>query len=299
MDIRLVEHADIDKVKWNSCIHYAWNGNIFGYKWFLDGSNREWDALVEGDYETVLPLLWRRTWSGKKELHIPPLVREAGIYSINMLSPARIQRFLDAIPPTLRKGTFHLNQGSPSFLHDDWKIKEATNYQMLLENSYPKLAEAYSDPLKSRLEKASEKKLIASGNLKPERLAAFFKQHTPQRKGKDQTYHALLRIMYNALHRGWGFSTAILSPNEQLLAAGFFLISHSRLYNLITISSPEGKQTGAPDLLLDLVLRSNAGKPFLLDFNLSSTLLETKPEDWGGQQVFYYSLAPKNQSFFS
>ena len=56
MEIRFVKKEDIDKIKWNSCVHYAINGNIFGYMWFLDSVSKEWDALVEGDYESVLPL---------------------------------------------------------------------------------------------------------------------------------------------------------------------------------------------------------------------------------------------------
>ncbi len=56
MDVRFVPREEIDKVKWNSCVHYANNGNIFGYVWYLDQVAREWDALIEGDYYTYIGL---------------------------------------------------------------------------------------------------------------------------------------------------------------------------------------------------------------------------------------------------
>ena len=93
MEIRFIEGKDIDKVKWNSCIHYATNGNIFAYKWFLDYVAKDWHALVEGDYESVFPLVWKKGLLGKDELYQPSLMRELGIYSINVLSRARVQRF--------------------------------------------------------------------------------------------------------------------------------------------------------------------------------------------------------------
>ena len=79
MNIQYLKSADIDKVKWNSCVHYANNGNIFGYMWFLDFVAKDWDALVEGDYESVFPLVWREGLFGRKELYQPSLMREMGI----------------------------------------------------------------------------------------------------------------------------------------------------------------------------------------------------------------------------
>ena len=35
MDIHLVRREDIDKQLYNSCVHYATNGSIYGYDWYL------------------------------------------------------------------------------------------------------------------------------------------------------------------------------------------------------------------------------------------------------------------------
>jgi len=53
---RIVPFAEIEKNKWNGTIHYAINGNIFGYYWFLKAVIGEWDAIVEEDYQSVMPI---------------------------------------------------------------------------------------------------------------------------------------------------------------------------------------------------------------------------------------------------
>ena len=99
--IRFIAHQDIDKVKWNSCVHYATNNNIFGYWWYLRNTAKEWDALVEGDYESVLPLISKPS-ANVGSLYLPELIREAGIYSIHLLSHARVNAFLEAIPALIK-----------------------------------------------------------------------------------------------------------------------------------------------------------------------------------------------------
>ena len=298
MKVHFIPQEEIDKVKWNSCVHYAINGNIFGYKWFLDATARDWDALIEGDYESILPLIWRKTWNGRKELFVPPLLREAGIYSINMLSTARLQSFLEAIPEAIKRKEIQLQQGSPAIDTEKWTSEKVTNYQMLLEPAYERLAEAYSSTLSDQLKNAEDEGLMPISGMKPELIAGFYKKFSPGRKEKTRTYHTLLRIMYNALHRGWGFSSAINSRDGQTLAAGFFMISHSRLYNLLTVSSPTGTKKGAPELLIDLILRTNAGKPMLLDFNTHSHTEAQRALGFGGQEVNYWRFSSGQKWLF-
>ncbi|MDZ4667693.1 MAG: hypothetical protein SGJ00_07395 [bacterium] len=54
--IRYLSHSAIDKVKWDHCIGTAENHLIYGLSWFLDIMCTEWEALVKGNYEEVMPL---------------------------------------------------------------------------------------------------------------------------------------------------------------------------------------------------------------------------------------------------
>lgn len=267
MKIQYIKREDIDKTKWNSCVHYANNGNIFGYMWYLDAVAKDWDGLVEGDYESVMPLVWQDIFPRKKALHQPDLIRELGVYSIHVLSPARIRKFLEAIPKAFKKMELHLNEQNTSFQPPDFQITEKTNHQMLLTETYPDLANNYSEDLKSRLEKNQNIGLRPVANLKPEKIADFYKKHSPDKKNLTQNFHAIQRIMYNVLHRGWGFSSAVLDKNEDLLAANFFIYSHKKVMSWLPLESPAGHKVNALAYLMDFFLQSHAGKPLILDFN--------------------------------
>jgi hypothetical protein len=288
MDIRFVKREDIDKVKWNSCVHYANNGNIFGYMWYLDNVAKEWDALVEGDYESVFPLIHRQTrWQGK-ELYQPPLMRELGIYSINVLSPRRIQAFLDAIPEEYRKVVVDFNEQVSPPEETDFVVKERQNYQLWLQRPYEEIADGYDRELLVRLDKAEQGDLIPVSGLKPETLADFFRYFAPGQSQKEWKANALLRIMYNALHRGWGFFSGVQNRDQELLAVNFFLYSHGKVMSLMPLAKAEGRERFAQEYLLNLLVRSHADRPLLLDFNADGA--DGLPQMFGAQQNPYYRL---------
>ena len=60
--IRYIQHEEIDKAKWDSCIANAGNSLIYGYTWWLDNISPGWHALVLNDYDAVMPLTWRKKY---------------------------------------------------------------------------------------------------------------------------------------------------------------------------------------------------------------------------------------------
>lgn len=295
MDIQLVKHEDIDKVKWNSCVHYANNGNVFGYKWFLDFVAKDWDGLVEGDYESVFPLVWRKGFLGGKELHQPPLMRELGLYSINALSAKRVEAFLNAIPDEYRHIEIVVNEQVNLPPKHDFDVIELYNHQMLLTEPYEILRANYAENIKEKLSIASVNQLIATSNLKPEKVASFYQKYAKDRRHLSHNFHALQRIMYNVLHRGWGFASGIESQGGELLAANFFIYSHNKVLSLVPLESPAGAELGALPLLFDMLMRTHAGRPMILDFNTEKH--DTLAIDLGARENIYYKIKRDKRLF--
>lgn len=284
MEIRFVPGEEIDTLKWNSCVHYATNGNIYGYRWFLDGITRDWDALVEGDYESVFPLPWRKTLWRNKQLDHPDLIRELGIFSIHVLSGARVKAFLDAIPEECGRGTLHLNEMIRSVDHQGISWSEKDNYQILLANDYEEIAGNYTPQGLKLLSLAAEKHAyMPVSNLKPERIADYFLEQGKSSKQRIRQFHALQRLMYNALHRGWGFAMGVVDASESLLAADFFFNSHGKVVSALGPQRSDRCETGALPLLYDTLIRSQAGRPAILDLNGNKQLGELL----GAQQNSY------------
>ena len=97
MKLQVIQSHDIDRVKWNSCVHYAINGNVFGYKFMLDHIGKDWFGIVEDDYQSVMPLITGKTWLGRQKIWQPQLLDTLGLYSVNAMSEKRIKSFLEAI----------------------------------------------------------------------------------------------------------------------------------------------------------------------------------------------------------
>lgn len=288
MAIQFVQRDDIDKVKWNSCVHYAPNGNVFGYLWYLDQVARQWDGLVEDDYTAVMPLVWRKgLW--RKELYAPPLLRELGIYSQRPLTPARIKHFLEAIPPEFRQIDMQVGEDHYPAADAGFKLTANTNYVMSLLTPYETLRSRYSPAMEAELAQAEAADLRMSTSLKPEQVADFYRRYMPLRQGVDRQFHALQRIMYNALHRGWGFASGVMDSAGTLLATDFFIISHSRVMSLAPSVSRAGQDQGALALLFDTLIRSHAGRPMALDFNWWQ-IQEPLPAELGALSYSYYRI---------
>ena len=99
--------------------------------------------------------------------------------------------------------------------------------------------------------------------MKPEKIAAFVAEHAP---GGQRLQHPMLRVLYNAMHRGWGWTSAVTDRDGNLLAVAAFVFTHGRIARVLDAESLSGKTQGALALLYDYALRQSAGRPVVFDF---------------------------------
>lgn len=286
MSIRLVPREEIDKTKWNSCVHYASNGSIFGYMWYLDAMARHWDGLVQGDYEAVMPLTPKAIRWGQEGLKQPPLIRETAIYSVNPPSLSRNKAFWAAIPEEYKVVDLQLDSFSQP-REGDWTNSPQTNYYLPLSGQYEQIRERYSSDLIEQLAIAEAADLFPSSSMKPEKIAEHFRQST--NLITEQVFHGLQRIMYNILHRGWGFGTGVMNRDKEILAADFFIFSHGRIMSLAPSNTPPGHAVFAQQYMYDAIIRNNAGKPQALDFNAPFNSVEFA-QSFGALDYEYFKV---------
>ena len=78
--IKFVTHNEIDKRRWDECIANAINGNIYVWSWYLDIIHPRWDALIDGDYERVMPI------AGKQKIGISYLFQPFFVLTMTMVT---------------------------------------------------------------------------------------------------------------------------------------------------------------------------------------------------------------------
>ena len=274
MTVRYVAHDDLDRQRYNSCIHYALNGRAWGYKWYLDATARRFDCLVEGEYESVMPLVWDTTWSGRRRLRLPPFTPALGVFSVHVLSRKRLGYFLREVDARFDVLDGYALTGEPAAAgrdEVDWTWTDVRGRVLAVDGrDYDAIAADYDAELLRALARADEAELLVHGNQKPERVAAFMVDHFA---GGERLQHPLLRVLYQALHRGWGWTTAVTDHAGELLATCAFVFTHGRVQALAPCASPRGREVGALALLYDYAVRQAAGRPIALDFTAADAHL--------------------------
>ena len=259
MNIRFLPGEEIDKQLYNSCVHYATNGSIYGYDWFLNNTAREWDVLVEDDnYTSVMPLPRRRNWLGRQYLFQPRLIPELAVYSVNVLSKKRIQSFWDAIPEDYRGGELTVEPASVPTDPGRFAVTAAHGEAVFLNRPYAEIVDDFPGDYFRRLALAEAADLVPALPTKPEKLAAFWLEQNGRGRDHEWRFHAMQRLMYQVLHRGWGNAFAVQQRDGTILAVLFLVYSHGRIFPMFAAESAAGAAVGAGTLLRDNLLHSHA-----------------------------------------
>lgn len=298
MEIRLLKREEIEEPKWNGCVHYAANSKIYGYTWYLDNVTSEWMGLVEGDYQSVFPLVWNDKLFKIKQIYQPYLCQQLGLFTVNVRSKERISQFLAAIPKEFKYWDIPLNDGNASVMKiKDYAVTSQPNYLLHLNKPYEDLYAAYSKNTKRNIKKGRNSNLYLTGNMGPDKFVETVKiaQEAKGIKHPDALYHTASRIIWNCLHRGKGTITAAYNADQELCAAIFFMFDKAALINLLNVTTPKGKEVGAMAYLLDATIQREADTHRHIDFEGSSVEgIARFYESFGAQNEPYYKVT-KNE----
>lgn len=289
--IRYVKQPDIDQDKWNACIGKAFNGNLYGYSWFLDIVGPEWEALVENDYERVFPLVHRKKF-GISYIYQPFFTQQLGLYSTTKLDSEALGGFISAIPSKFRSVEINLNTLN-KVDETRFKTKPQLNHELDLINSYEKIRQGYSENLLRNLKKADKAGLSVSKNIKPDDIITLFRQNRGKEIGhlKEENYLRLKRIAYTAMYKGMANIQGVYDEKNQLVAGAFFIKSNNKAIFLFSGLSEEGRQVGAMPFLLDQYIKSHSGQHLTFDFDGSNNPdLARFYKSFGSKECWYQRL---------
>ena len=107
--IHYLQHNQINLTKWDATI--AECGNIYAYSWYLDVVHPGWNALVEDDYQSVMPITGGKKF-GVNYLFQPYFVQQLGVFSKQPLTSEKLSDFLNAIPKKYRFAEIRLNESN-------------------------------------------------------------------------------------------------------------------------------------------------------------------------------------------
>lgn len=285
--IRYLPYVAIEKDKWDACIANAANGNIYSFSWYLDSCCECWDALVEDDYNAIMPLPHRKK-AGFSYIYPPSLIQQLGIFSASEITAEKVAEFFKAIPAKFLYIEINLNHYNPAGLLKATK-SERINLELDLNKSYEELRQAYSENLRRNLKKVPDNFFTISkaGNL--DDLISLFKSGQAEKiTTLPKDFYEVLKRIYSASGQRSACELWQVFSAGELYAGVFFVTACRRIVFLFSASSKKAKDTNAMHFLIDSFINEHAQSPMILDFEGS---------DNGSLARFYKSFGATEKNY--
>ena len=263
--IEYIENKNIDFQRWDECIARQIFPVIYANSWYLDMISNNWDALIIGDYETVMPLPFNKK-KGVSYIYRPYGAQQLGLFGKDAHLPAMVDRFLNAIPKKFKWIDIYLNEGNA--VTNQFKVTPQVNLTIDLSQSYEQIYKQYSSRTKRNLKKAKQFKFNQFEFDNPELLINLFKDN----KGKilksltDKHYIKMLHIMHVLMYRKLGFMWNLYTEPNHLCAGAFFIKWRGRIIFLFSATDDIGREQHAMTKILDEFIIAFSNKDYLFDF---------------------------------
>lgn len=300
MSIRYLNNNEINYYRWDRCITGSFNGTIYAYSWYLNTVCNDWSALIENDYESVMPLPLARRF-GLEGIKTPCFVSQLGIFSSKLISSEKIKEFLKAIPSRIIYVDLCINK----FNKITWKgvhtIKKS-HFELDLIKPYQKILKSYCKELREKLNKAKDFKLTVLKGISPNELFDLNTnlQGTNLCSLKADQSRLLKGLISTSFRYNFGELFGVYDAFNTLCCAAFFIRSESRAILLYTATSPDGIKEHAFHFLIDHFIQVNSGRFITLNFDiLESTGFKDVFKEFGAIESDYQNIIKNRIPFVS
>ncbi len=268
LKIAYLPHHNIDKKKWDKRIENAVNGLIYSYSFYLDAMSENWDALVAGDYETVMPLPWKKKYT-IYYLYQPFFTASLGIFG-NNISTEIVKLFLENIPAKFKYWDFYLNRAN-LFSIPAFPMYERSNYILPLSENYEVLKSRYAASHQRNIKRAIQYGNKIKKDIDIENIIELSKEQAKSFSTIEKRHYSDFIQLYNLLkEKKQAVTYGVFSSQNKLVASCVYFFSNKRAYYILVGNHPEGKTSGASHLLIDAFIKEHAAKDLTLDFEGSN-----------------------------
>ena len=253
------KHGEIDRDRWDRCIAGASFETIYPYSWYLDLVSPEWEGLVLGEYEMIMPLTPVRKF-GLHFLLQPILAQQLGIFSLDAPNEYEIEDFLRAIPSRFLAADICLNSQNMK-IPDGIRHSLRDNYELDLRD----FATTYSTNTRRNLQKGREHPFEFRKIGMDRYIDLKYSSDEPAGVGRDY-----LERLFGGLSERNRAEAFGLFLDGALHAGAILGYAGTRVIYLNGSSSPEGRETRAMFVLMDRLISKSREKFNLFDFEGST-----------------------------
>lgn len=284
--IKYIRHGEINKAKWDKTIKTSPNGMVYALSWYLDVVHPGWDALVEGDYESVMPLTGNRKHC-ISYLFQPFFAQQLGLFSKDTITQDKLNPFLKAIPRKYRLTEIRLNEAC---MFEDEHLKPHRNIILPLKNEIATIKNKYHTNTKRNLAVAGKCNLRVVENVDVEDVVRLFRENRGLKVEHwgDAEYERFGQLCEAAKVHHCLVRRGVVDENSNLLAGMILFKSNNRLTFIFSGRDEKWAVKQGMTFLIHSILKEFSGQPLVFDFEGSDDDNLARFElGFGGQEVFY------------
>jgi len=288
--LQWIRNSAIDRQKWDHCINTCQWGNVYALTSYLDLlTQNNWEALVYGDYEMIMPVPLRKKLS-ITYTYRPDFCQQLGVFALqNTISENILNLFYIELSKKCSHIVYPLNFQNACLPLKGLNFKKRTNFTLKLDGSYQALYENFSGDLKRNLLKSSKAALIIKRGIEANLVVNLYKEtwnhlHYISDEGYSHFEQLFTSFSKKAMSESYG-----VFQKDKLMAACIILKHKNRIYYPFSAISKEGRKLGAAAFMIDSILHEHEGSGLLFDFEGS---------DLESVNFFYKKFNPVNEPYY-
>lgn len=258
-EIRKIKRKDLDLEKYSKTLSASLNYRVYAEYWYLDVvANGNWECLVYGDYEVLMPIPFQRKF-GLKFIIQPPYCQQLGVFYSKEISIELFQKFEQKLHK-YRVRAYHFNEENTTKFHP--KGERRINYVLDLNPSYEELKRGFSKSTKWNLKQFEKSETsIQDGKYSLKKIVDL-KVATSLKPFSEKLLFDCFQVLAN--HNRLKVLHIYVEGNMEAYAC--FVHSGNRWIYLSAATKEQGKKIAAPTGFLHEMIQQYSHQDFELDF---------------------------------
>lgn len=275
--IQVIPGHQVDRDKWDRRISSSPNGMIYARADYLDHLAVSWSAIVVNDYETVMPVPWKKKL-GIRYACTVPFIQQLGIFpEENSVH----EELLATLFTNFRYGDYPFNWGNlsgqaergvhaePGKISADgnnFTVAMRSNYTLRLDRPYAMLEKQFSVSARQHIRSSQQRECIYKTAGIEEAVSVYQELYAARMRVGCQYFTAFKKLCRLLAMEGGVVARKVVDPAGRLLASVVLLKDNRRLYNIMQSTLPEGRLRRANYFLLSEIWKEYAESDYIFDF---------------------------------
>ena len=285
MQIQHYLYSDIDKQKWDACISNSLTPSIYCTATYLDTLADKWEALIVGNYEIIMPIIYKSKY-GIKYCYQPSFLPHINIFCTIPITDILLNKFIVKLQSIIPFAEISFLQTiAHTYFPSNYTTSQHQNFELNLIDTYQHIYNNYTTSFKKSLRVAQRYQFQYSTTDNLTDVIIMYKKLYAD-KIKSLSEHELNnfeKLCGILILQGQCVIKKVSDSQQQTMAFVILFVHKNKLYNILSCNTAVGRKLSANYFMYNEIINEYAGLPYVLDFEGS---------DIAGIATFFKKMSP-------